>query len=275
MSNKNTVSSASDTSPEAIEVCMPVIRQWYESVAGQHTATAAEQAVAEMSNDVFGYYAVQIGELAGNYQLLKESRIRSCFSVAIDNNAGTEVDLAADPAALPLAFDNLDLVVACHVLDCTNEPHQVLREIERVLVPEGHCILIAFNPFSARGLRLSWRKLLKRKYDQSLYTAFRLRDWFEVLGFEVQEVRAIGQRARIEQLPVIRRFSWLQGLVSKYYPWFGPVQLIHVQKKVSKLTPWQPKLSARPILKPGMAVNSNGVGKTASKRVQGNNDEKS
>ncbi|MEZ5537320.1 MAG: class I SAM-dependent methyltransferase [Thiolinea sp.] len=246
-----------------VSECVPAVRQWYESVAGRNTAAAVQAAVAEMSNDVFGYYAAQVGELAGEYSLLQDSRIRYCFAVAFEN--GTEgVDLVADPAALPLAFDNLDLIVASHVLDCTTLPHQVLREIERVLVPEGHCILIAFNPFSARGLKLVWQKLRNQKNTQSLYTAFRLRDWFEVLGFDVLEVRSVGQYDRFEKLPVIRKFGWLQRLLTRYYRFFGQVQLIHVQKKVSKLTPWQPKPAKRPILKPGMAVNSNGVGKTAN-----------
>lgn len=274
MNKKTSAPPELSTSPVLVAECLPAIRQWYESGVGQNTSLAVRQAVAEMSNDVFGYYAVQVGELAGQYCLLQESRIKNRFAVAVEDSTETMVDLVADPAALPLAFDNLDLIVASHVLDCTTAPHQVLREIERVLMPEGHCILIAFNPFSARGVRLIWRRLLKQKNSQPVYTAFRLRDWFEVLGFEVLEVRSVGQHYRIEKLPVIRRFSWLQVLVSKYYQLFGQVQLMHVQKKVSKLTPWKPKLRSGPVLKPGMAVNSNSAGKTVGKMVQRDRDEK-
>jgi len=237
--------------------CKTAIQQWYTSVAGQNTATAVQSAVADMSNDIFGYYAAQVGELAGGYSLLHDSRIRSCFSVALDEQGAADVDLVADPAALPLTFDNLDLVVLSHVLDCAASPHAVLREIERVLVPEGHCILIAFNPFSARGLSLTLRNLVRRRDTHSLYTAFRVLDWFEVLGFEVLEVRTVGHRYNVDRWPVLNRLSWLRWGVSKYAEAFGRVRLIHVQKKVSKLTPWQPKLRSRSILKPGMAVNSN------------------
>nr|CAA6809289.1 MAG: Unknown protein [uncultured Thiotrichaceae bacterium] len=245
--------------------CKTAIQQWYKSVTGQNTAIAVQSAVADMSNDIFGYYAVQLGELAGEYALLHDSRIRSCFSIAQDEQGSSEVDLVADPAALSLAFDNLDLVVGSHVLDCAASPHGVLREIERVLVPEGHCILIAFNPFSIRGLSLALRNLIRRRDTHSLYTAFRVLDWFEVLGFEVLEVRTVGHRYSVDHWPILSRLGWLRWVINKYSQAFGHVRLIHVQKKVSKLTPWKPKIRARPILKPGMAVNSNGhAGKTVN-----------
>ncbi len=241
--------------------CRVAIQQWYESVAGQNAATAVQSAVAEMSNDIFGYYAAQVGELAGEYTLLHDSRIRSCFSVALDEQVGMDasIDLVADPAALPLVFDNLDLVVVSHVLDCTASPHDVLREIDRVLVPEGHCILIAFNAFSLRGLSLALKNLVRRDESHSLYTAFRVQDWFEVLGFEVLEVRTVGHRYNIDRWSVVNRLGWLKWLADKYSQSFGHVRLIHVRKKVVKMTPWKPKLRTPPILKPGMAVNTNGA----------------
>ncbi|PIE01165.1 MAG: hypothetical protein CSA79_01245 [Thiothrix nivea] len=264
-----------NTSPAVVNTDVSAIRQWYQSGGGRHTATAIQTVVAEMSNEVFGYYAVQVGDLGGRYDLLQESRIKNCFRMAVGCHTTHPVDLVAEPVALPFDFDNLDLVIASHVLDYTTQPHQVLREIERVLMAEGHCILIAFNPFSVRGLKLLWKKLLKQNGSQSLYSAFRLRDWFEVLGFEVLEVRSVGQYKLFETLPLIRKISGLQNLLDRYYQWFGQVQLIHVQKKVSKLTPLKPRLKTRPLLKPGIAVNSNGVGKTAGKAVmQGKNHEK-
>lgn len=260
--------------------CQTDIRRWYESAAGKNTAEAVQVAVAEMSNDIFGYYAVQLGELAGEYTLLHDSRIRSCFSIALDAQVGVGAELVADPVALPLALDNLDLVVASHVLDCAASPHEVLREIERVLVPEGHCILIAFNPISLRGISLLFKSLFRRGESHNLYTAFRVRDWFEVLGFEALEVRSVGQCYRFDNLPVLQRLTWLQQLVAFYSRTFGYVRLIHVRKKVVKMIPWKPKVTASQILKPGMAVNTSSAGKTVnsvnhSQVIKKGRDEKS
>ena len=87
-----------------------------------------------MTSDVFGYYALETGVLTGAQSFLQESRVTSRFSLGMVQNEA--VSAVGSPEHLPFAFHNLDLVIASHALDCTTQPHQVLREIERVLVPE-------------------------------------------------------------------------------------------------------------------------------------------
>ena len=38
---------------------------------------------------------------------------------------------------LPFESQSIDLVVLPHVLEFSDNPHQVLREVERILRPEG------------------------------------------------------------------------------------------------------------------------------------------
>jgi SAM-dependent methyltransferase len=40
-----------------------------------------------------------------------------------------------------------------HALEFHDDPHQILREVERVLIPEGELIITGFNPISIWGLR--------------------------------------------------------------------------------------------------------------------------
>lgn len=248
--------------------CVQETQRWYQSGAGVNAAHGVQAAVTEMSSEVFGYYALQLGDLAQRYQLLEDSRIGNCFTVAPTRASARDADLIADVSALPVEFDNIDLVVASHVLDCTSSPHQILREIERVLVPEGHCILIGYNPVSWRGLRLLWKRIRKQDGVPTVYTAFRLKDWFTVLGFEVLETRTVGFRKRRGENKWLQRFGFLQTLFTHYRRLFGNVRLIHVRKKVSKMTPIKRRLRAKPLLKPGMAVNSGSVGKSINKTMQ-------
>jgi len=55
------------------------------------------------------------------------------------------------PEFLPFADKSMDIVIAPHVLENSDNPHQTLREIERILIPEGFLILSGIN---ARSL---WR----------------------------------------------------------------------------------------------------------------------
>jgi SAM-dependent methyltransferase len=65
-----------------------------------------------------------------------------------------QVDVFCDLRQLPFAAHSIDLVVMAHVLEFHDDPHQILREVERVLIPEGEVLIITgFNPISIWGLR--------------------------------------------------------------------------------------------------------------------------
>ena len=70
-------------------------------------------------------------------------------------SAERQVVVVHDFTELPFATQSLDLVVMPHVLEFSAEPHQVLREVERVLIPEGQVIICGFNPISMWGARQS------------------------------------------------------------------------------------------------------------------------
>ena len=98
-------------------------------------------------DDVFGFRAVQIG--LPEVDFLRQNRIPFRFSLALEPGAA----LAADPLQLPLASQSVDLVVLPHVLECHPNPHEVLREAERVLMPEGQVVISGFNTASLWRLR--------------------------------------------------------------------------------------------------------------------------
>jgi SAM-dependent methyltransferase len=61
--------------------------------------------------------------------------------------------LHCDFDALPFPNQSLDLVLLPHTLELARDPHDTLREVERVLVPEGRVVIVGFNPASLWGLR--------------------------------------------------------------------------------------------------------------------------
>lgn len=215
--------------------------------------TRVQGIVSRMSADIFGYYALETGVLAGQHSFLQESRVANQFSLGMVR--GEQVGVIGAPEHLPFALNNLDLVVASHVLDCTHSPHQVLREIERVLVPEGHCILIGFNPISFKGLAQLryWRNPKVRPCR--FYTTFRVREWLNVLGFEVCETVSAGFCPVFGGDYLFKRARWLDRLGGHYRLMTGNVYVIHVQKKVSNMTPLLPSRKVTPLLRPGMVVN--------------------
>src|SRR4029079_10049253 len=84
---------------------------------------------------------------------LRASRIALRCRVDPADAAG----LRADFRDLPIASNCADLVVLPHVVEFSEDPHQILREVARVLVPEGRVVVACFNPWSLWGFRRFFR----------------------------------------------------------------------------------------------------------------------
>ena len=141
--------SASLGQPLAIELA-----QWLTTPVGQYVQSWEQNKVDGMVANVFGYHAMQIGQ--PQWDLLRANRIsnkgrtHSCTDDAQQTAGG--ITLYAEPENLPLESQSIDLLILPHVLECSNSPHQVLREAERVLVAEGRVVISGFNPWSLWGV---------------------------------------------------------------------------------------------------------------------------
>src|SRR5882672_4987988 len=130
--------------------------------------------------DVFGFRAAQVG--LPEIDFLRQNRIQYRFSLALEPGAA----LAADPLQLPLAAQSVDLLALPHVLEFHSDPHEVLREAERVLMPEGQVVISGFNTASLWRLRqvFTWRRH-EPPWEARFIGLLQLRDWLKVLGFEL------------------------------------------------------------------------------------------
>src|SRR5450631_1552511 len=116
------------------------LTRWLETPQGGYLLEWEERQLDLIVADIFGYNAVQLGLPACDF--LRANRM--VLRVAAGQEKG--VALATDFAQLPLATASVDLVVMPHVLEFATDPHQILREVERVLMPEGHIVICGFNP---------------------------------------------------------------------------------------------------------------------------------
>lgn len=97
----------------------------------------------------FGYYMLQIGSIGGELPSLVPGRLHSRIMVAPERPAlSSSCWIQGAPDRLPVASDSVDVVLLLHTLDFYPDPHQTLREVERVLIPEGRLIVVGFNPWS-------------------------------------------------------------------------------------------------------------------------------
>lgn len=77
-------------------------------------------------------------------------------------------------------------VIAPFVLEFHQHPHQVLREVTRILEDDGVLMLCGFNPFSPAvisGLLLRHKKPFP--WNGRYFSAMRIKDWLALLGYEI------------------------------------------------------------------------------------------
>ncbi len=177
--------------------------------------------------DVFGFRAVQFG--LPELDFLRANRISFRFSLALEAGAA----LAADPLQLPLASQSLDLVVLPHTLESHLDAHHVLREAERVLRPEGQVVISGFNSLSLWGLR---RKFSRRRagspWDARFIGLLRLKEWLQLLGFELNGGRFGCYAPPFAQARWHERFAFMEKAGARWWPILGGVYVVRAVKRV-------------------------------------------
>jgi len=228
--------------------CQPAqIDHWFETDLGQRLLDAEEAVLKQILPHLFGYHLVQIGGVREE-RLLAGSRVmhRCLINCAeITQPLTTCSQIYADIETLPLASDCIDVVVLPHVLEFEKHPHAILREVERVLVPEGHLIIIGFNLLSLWGI---WRCLPTRRRTMpwcgNFLSLLRLRDWLALLGFTLEEQYTLFFLPPVNNNRVLQYTLFLEKL-GAYLAWnFGAIYVVVARKHVAPLTPLRPKWHA-------------------------------
>jgi SAM-dependent methyltransferase len=215
------------------------VTEWIETPLGRYLIEREQQFFDDAVADVFGYNALQLG--MPEVDFLRGSRIQ--LRCRVGSEAHT--DLRADVRDLPIASSSVDLVVLPHVLEFSEHPHQILREVGRVLVPEGHAVVAGFNPFSLWG----WRRKFHRRGDYPWQGRFislmRVKDWLALLGFEIIGGRMSAYAPPAGQQKWLDRFRFMEAAGDRWWPIAGGVYFLQAVKRVRSVRLIMPKWSDR------------------------------
>ena len=113
----------------------------------------------------------------------------------------------AEAGLLPFATESIDTLILPHLLEFVPDRHQVLREAERILKPEGKLFILGLNPWSPRRfLKLTDRSSF---WKARLIASHTLLDWLSLLKFEAEQEAAFGVFGGSRQLgPRVLNRTW-------------------------------------------------------------------
>lgn len=231
---------------------VPSLADFLASAPGRYVLGWEQRLFDQAVPDIFGYHAMQLG--LPQVDALRENRM-PLRCIALD---GCQADTGCAPAGapppydgqlqerraaalvarfdeLPFASQSIDLLVLPHVLEFAHEPHRVLREADRVLVPEGQIIITGFNPASLWGARHWMGRLGARPFlppSSQLITLPRLKDWLKLLSFEVNRGRFGCYVPSVRSDAWRSRWSFLEKAGDRWWPVLGGVYALTAVKRV-------------------------------------------
>jgi SAM-dependent methyltransferase len=226
-------------------------QSWLESSLGSELLELESRVLRDALADVFGFELLQLGNWGRREDLAQAVRTQHHCRIAPD--AVGSGAIRANYEFLPVATASVEAVLLPHTLEHAPHPHELLREVERVLVGEGHVLICGFNPLGPWGLR---HLVSRRRFPPTatrLMSEGRLRDWLTLLGFEVVDA------ARYLFAPPWRkRFSassraWLESRGPRFAPPLAGAYLLKARKRVRALTPLRPAWARKPVVVGGLA----------------------
>jgi len=218
------------------------MRQWFETPPGRYLLAWERAEFSRAVSDIFGYHALQLG--LPELDTLQANRMPHKWLALREPPAADSLQpkpsLITDFAALPFEANSLDLVVLPHSLELNTDPHATLREVERVLVPDGKVVICCLNPASLWGLRQRRAHLYQRLGFGELYLPdagdfigyWRLRDWLRLLSFEVESGNFGCYRPAMKSEKWLDRYDWMDVAGERWWPIFGAIYFIVAVKRV-------------------------------------------
>lgn len=217
---------------------MPVqgFDEWLETPQGQYILRWEQARYDQLVADIFGFNAVQLG--LPQHDFLRANRmpfrLRCDDLPSLQESAESSTSqLITNPHYLPFASASMDLVILPHLLEFHAAPHQILREVERVLVPEGSVIVTGFNPFSLWGLRRRFSRAnnAAAPWRGHYLSIMRLKDWFALLGLDTHSGSFGCYAPPFSQENHLHRWHFIELAGNRWWPYGGATYIIQAIKR--------------------------------------------
>lgn len=214
--------------------------RWYQQPLGKTIAGMEQQLLNQVITSRFGYHLLYLGFQDDvnldaspiNHHIIQSPGIHSLTSTS---------NVFATYDEMPYRESSIDVAVIAHVLEFMNNPESILRELQRVLIPEGYLIIFYFNRYSLLGL---WREFRAKCHDVPWVGRFfrngQVTNWLQQQDFEVIAKETIFYRPPFAYNKILDKFLFLEKVGKNIFPMYGGITMLVAQKKILGVTPLRP-----------------------------------
>jgi len=215
------------TTPQTIPLSLA---DWLKTALGAYTLARERAWLDTVTPDIFGYHAVQLG--LPDHDLLRESRMVN--RMIVSHEVSTNNTVLAEFHALPFEAQSIDLCVLPHTLEFSEMPHEILREVDRIMRPDGRILIIGFNPWSLYGAKrlFNVNDAFDAPWNGQFVSLVRMKDWLELLSFEPSKGRLACYIPPLSGVKWHQRFGVMERIGERWWGVAGGVYMLEAIKRV-------------------------------------------
>jgi len=234
------------------------LRSWYQGPLGRLLAEAEQAALVNELPTLFGYHLLVI-DPPWERCPLDDSRIPHQVIQSIDPLTQSAAGLGGDTEDWPILSDSVDAIVLPHTLELSDNPHQVLREADRSLIPDGHLVILGFNPRSLWGVRRVMTPGRRMPWDTRFLSLGRIKDWLGLLGFDTLHAHYLFQRPPFQSRRVLERLHLHGPSTGHGRKFLSAGYILVARKRTTVMTPLSSSAKRRRQLFPvGLPTSTQG-----------------
>jgi len=231
-------------------------QEWLKTTLGQALLQLEARVVEEALDGIFGEQCLQLGMWGENRTFMRFTRTQRC-SVIAETVLGAP-SAVAELHRLPVESDSIDAVLLPHTLDYSERPHAILREVDRVLRPNGQVVILGFKTGGLWGLRRLVPGAGLPPGADNLISDRRLRDWLQLLDMRIQGSLRYFFRWPLPGNKAGGSNKW-ERRGQAWWPELAACYMLTAQKRVGTLTPVRPLWRRKPKVVAGLAEPSTRV----------------
>ena len=205
--------------------------KWYKRPINQPIRKIVNDQILLMKKHVPGNNVLFIG--LSEFSKKFNSQKNLSF-IAIDEI--TSSDHITESKRLPFEDKSHDVIIIIHALDYTDNPYELVREIDRIATDDAKIALIGFNKFSLWGTLKPFMNKLTSPWLLNFHSLYSVREWFKLLGYE-QNYKDTSSFTPIISKKIskyLNKISIIQKILAKDY---GGLYFFAFNKKIIPLTP--------------------------------------
>jgi SAM-dependent methyltransferase len=221
---------------------------WLETPLGHSLLALEKRVVEEVLEGMFGEQMLQLGLWGEPHSFTRYARTQRKSCIADWPGISPELGPGAigHLHRLPVATESIDVVFLPHTLDYSDDrSHAILREVDRVLTPHGHVVILGFKPGGLWGLRRLVPGAGLPPGDTHPISDRRLTDWLQLLDMRIHSAHRYFFRWPLPGNKGSSSAEW-ESRGRRFWPELAACYMLSAQKRVVTLTPLKNSWRSRP-----------------------------